>query len=485
MEVRTPPHIPRKFSGLSRWLPLLLVTAFVILFFTTWTSLFERWTRWDEGLSHGLLIIAAFFYFFYNSLPWQTYKDPIALRLSLLILLVIFSVTQALAWHLNIFIIEQLAILPLLFLFYASIYGLKTAWQQRLVFALLIFAIPVWDQLNDALLTMSSNVVGLMVKTIRMPALIEGNSIFIPYGHILIADGCSGIRYFVIALALGYIISVLNHYNTKRLLITLLIAACIGLLANWIRIFILILVGHETKMQSPLMADHEYFGWILFGCLCLPAIYFAPVVRQPQRSPISLQSPSLLSIIAGIILLAFGPLAVWLLTNKPAFTDWQTRLEITSNPANVTLPIPVTRAAGGFHETRRVERDGVAVYINIDHYQRVDKTDKLVPYLPRLFNNESWAIQEQTGSEILPGVLTRFRQKAGIREVVQLQWLEVGPYRTGSMSQAKLLQIPAAITQSPFFTIVTLQTPCDAQACDNVVPVFNDVISDFMLLKDN
>lgn len=485
MEVRTAPHIARKFSGILRSLPLLLVAVFVVLFFSTWADLFERWTRWDEGLSHGLLIIAAFFYFFYRGLPWQTYKDPVALRLALLLLLVIFSATQALAWHLNIIIIEQLAILPLLFLFYAFVYGLKTAWQQRLVFALLIFAIPVWDQLNDVLLSMSSSVVGWMVKAIGMPALIQGNSIFIPHGHIIIADGCSGIRYFVIALALGYIISLLNHYNIKRMLVTLLIAASIGLLANWIRIFILILVGHETKMQSPLMADHEYFGWILFGCLCLPAIYFAPVVLQPQRAPISLHSPSPLAIITSIILLASGPFMVWLLANKPAFTEWQTRLEVLSHTTDVTLPIPVTRATGGFHEARRVERDGIPVYISIDHYQRVDKTDKLVPYLPRLFNNEDWAIQEQTTPHTSPGVLTRFRQKAGIQEVVQLQWLEVGPYYTGSMSQAKLLQIPAAITQSPFFTIVTLQTPCDAQACDNVVPVFNDVISDFMLLKDN
>lgn len=485
MEVRTAPHIARKSSGILRLLPLLLVAVFVVLFFSTWTDLFERWTRWDEGLSHGLLIVAAFFYFFYRGLPWQTYKDPGVLRVSLLTLLAFFSVIQAITWHLNIFIIEQLAILPLLFLFYASIYGLKTAWQQRLVFALLIFAIPIWDQLNDLLLSISSNVVGWMVKAIGMPALIEGNSIYIPYGHIIIADGCSGIRYFVIALALGYIISLLNHYNIKRMLVTLLVAASIGLFANWIRIFILILVGNETKMQSPLMADHEYFGWILFGCLCLPAIYFAPVVRQPQRAPISLHSPSPLAIITSTVLLASGPFTVWLLANKPTFTEWQTRLEAISHTTNVTLPVPVTRAAGGLHETRKVERDGIPVYINVDHYQRVDKTDKLVPYLPRLFNNEGWTIQEQSAAKTSPGVLTRFRQKAGTQEVLQLQWLEVGPYYTGSMNQAKLLQIPAAITRSPFFTIVTLQTPCDVQACDNVVPVFNDVISDFMLLKDN
>src|SRR5690606_34589281 len=160
-----------------------------------------------------------------------------------------------------------------------------------------------------------------MVRAIKMPAIIDGNSIYIPFGHILIADGCSGLRYFVIALAIGYIISYLNRYNEKRLLVVLAAAAAIGLLANWIRIFILILVGYQSEMQSSLMGDHEMFGWILFGLLCLPAIYFAPVVKSTAE-PIAVASSAKVKWAIPLVALALGPLSLSFTNPQPQATAW-------------------------------------------------------------------------------------------------------------------------------------------------------------------
>src|SRR5690606_381360 len=227
---------------------------------------------------------------------------------------------------LNIYIIEQLVLLPLFALTLAAVYGLSNVITHRFLLALPIFAIPVWDQLNNSLVDLSSTVVGKLVRLVDMPAMIDGNSIFIPYGHILIADGCSGLRYFVIALAMGYIIAYLNHYGERRLAITLAIAALIGLVANWIRIFILILVGYQTQSPSGLMKDHEYFGWILFALLCIPAIYFAPVVhkqRVQELRPEELAKPRWLS---PLIALALGPLAALSLNFTPEASPWKDRL---------------------------------------------------------------------------------------------------------------------------------------------------------------
>src|SRR5690625_7499651 len=97
-------------------------------------------------------------------------------------------------------------LLPLLALGLTSLFGVRTIFGHRMLLLLPIFVIPVWGSLNGVLLNISSTVVGELVRVIGMPARVEGDRILIPYGHIIIADGCSGLRSFVLLLMLGYLL---------------------------------------------------------------------------------------------------------------------------------------------------------------------------------------------------------------------------------------------------------------------------------------
>src|SRR5690606_3143231 len=223
--------------------------------------------------------------------------------------LVFTSISWFLFHLIQIRILEQLVLLPILYFAIAFIFGVKKLWQLRFLLLMPLFVLPIWDYLNNGLVQLASSIVGQMVRAVRIPALIDGSSIFIPSGHIMIADGCSGLRYLIISLALGYTIRYLNGYKERDLLISLFIAALLGLAANWIRIFILILVGYHTEMESSLMEDHETFGWIVFALICFPAIYFAPVITV--RSSIALPStanntPALRKLILLFLLLLPG-----------------------------------------------------------------------------------------------------------------------------------------------------------------------------------
>src|SRR5690625_5771533 len=101
-------------------------------------------------------------------------------------------------------------LLPLLALGLTSLFGVRTIFGHRMLLLLPIFVIPVWGSLNGVLLNISSTVVGELVRVIGMPARIEGNSIFIPYGHIIIAEGWSGGRCFVMSLLVGFLLAYVN-----------------------------------------------------------------------------------------------------------------------------------------------------------------------------------------------------------------------------------------------------------------------------------
>src|SRR5690554_8156294 len=98
-----------------------------------------------------------------------------------------------------------------------------------------------------------------------MTALIEGNSITLPYGRLVIADGCSRLRYFAISILLAAMMSILNDYRWRGWLCFLAAAMVLGLIANWVRIFILVVIGYQSEMQSELLTDHELMGWVVYG----------------------------------------------------------------------------------------------------------------------------------------------------------------------------------------------------------------------------
>jgi exosortase len=471
MEVIGKPLI-KKNNHLINLLPIALLAMFVALFYPTFAGLFARWIKWDESLSHGLLVNSVFVYLLYKSLPWQANKSSTTTSLLLLCGLTLCSLAWFMVRAANIYVLEQLLLIILLCGLFANCYGLKTAFSYRLLLLLPIFTIPVWDQLTTPLVNLSGLIVGKMVQLVALPAVIEGNSIFIPFGQIVIADGCSGLRYFEIALALAYIIGLLNNYSERKLLPALLFAAVLGLLANWIRIFILVLIGYESKMESSLMANHEYFGWFVFGVMCLPAIYWAPVAHAEATAPQTIQQlsqqPKLLRIMIPLCLLAVGPALNFFISSTPKPGEFKKvlshKLELISERK---MPMSITAPDHSFKEVGLLEIQNLHVFAQVHQYQRTTSADKLVPYIAKLYNSEEWMIIESKNIHIAQhnAKLTNFRRKASDYKIVQLQWFQVGSYTATSITSAKLLQIPALLSDANNFKIVTLQSPCNNANC--------------------
>src|SRR5690606_7715885 len=142
--------------------------------------------------------------------------------------------------------------------------------------------------------------------------------------------------------------------------------------------FILIIVGYQSEMQSSLMSDHEYFGWILFGILCVPLIYFAPVVHKPLPDQGVIKNPpSLLRLAIPIATLAIGPAFNVFLAPQPKVTPWSDLLSTEFLPAmSADMPIPLLSPKNGYRENAYAQ-GADKVYIQLDRYQRNGSDEKL------------------------------------------------------------------------------------------------------------
>ena len=131
-------------------------------------------------------------------------------------------------------------------------------------FAFLVFIFPFWGALASPLQSLSVYVVSALMSLTSIPVYVENEFVTIPAGVFEIAEGCSGLRYVIVSAAISSLYVFLYLKTMRSALIFTLVALVGALVTNWLRIVALIVIGHETEMQSSLMTDHNNFGWYIY-----------------------------------------------------------------------------------------------------------------------------------------------------------------------------------------------------------------------------
>ncbi|GGE72285.1 hypothetical protein GCM10011533_25780 [Streptosporangium jomthongense] len=453
----------RKISdNLPQSRPYLVVSVIAVLvFYPTWIRLAGAWLEFDQAVAHGLATAVIFFGLLLIHPPVhdesRTQLKPYRLAGAVLL------IATTLLWAL----VELVRIDTLAYFMLAA--GLiTTSWTLLglartltfLPYALLLsLSLPFWAVSIPALVDLASFVVGNWVGWFGMTALIEGNSITLPYGRLIIADGCSGYRYFAIAIMLAMMTSILNDYRWRGWLVTLLVAGTIGLIANWVRITILVVVAYETDMQSDMISDHETMGWIVFAMFIIPALLFSPVRKRKSAANHSPEASvfNKTGVIAIIIAIALGPIALTIM-QRPGLPVSPWALELSgAKPAKtgdmpIALDLPETLSQQAWRAGN--------LWMLLAQSQKNNSEDKLVPYLPPMFDTSLWQLQEtlQQGLLHYRNIMTR-------EQIIIGQWFQIGSQRSWNYKEAKLLQVPALLAREKQFALVVVQMKCNLRSC--------------------
>jgi EpsI family protein len=138
----------------------------------------------------------------------------------------------------------------------------------------LYFAIPLWDLALQPLQNLTVAVVSTWIRIVSVPAFIDGNLIHLPSGNFEVMEGCAGLRYAIVALALAAFAGLVHHRRWPPRAVLLLSAFALALLGNWVRVFVIVVVGYVSEMQHFLVADdHILFGWAVFLVFMLPLFF--------------------------------------------------------------------------------------------------------------------------------------------------------------------------------------------------------------------
>ena len=442
---------------------LVVVLISIALFWPTWFRLAQAWLQFEQVLVHGLPTFFIFIGLLFIHPPKPLIQESSRFSwlggISLICSVIVWSLLELVRIDTLAFLMLPVGMVTISW----ALLGLPRTLSFLPYVLFLSLSLPFWADIVPLLVSLASVVVGEWVRWFGITALIEGNSITLPYGRLLIADGCSGIRYFAISILLAMMTSILNDFRWKGWLVTVMTAMLIGLLANWVRITILVFVAHETNMESDLLNDHETLGWIVFGAFILPTLYFSPVRKRNNISNASITRESntnTVGVFAIVVAIIIGPVALTLAHIGYGQTPpWELRLEgFQAKESTSELPMPISLPS---LLDQQIWSSGQA-WISLAQSQRTESNEKLVPYLPQIYDRSLWQVEEQ----LAPGALL-FRNILTRDVVLMAQWYQVGNRSSLKYREAKLLQIPATLSGESRFALVTIQVRCENRDCND------------------
>ncbi|MBS0581189.1 MAG: exosortase-associated EpsI family protein [Proteobacteria bacterium] len=183
--------------------------------------------------------------------------------------------------------------------------------------AFFVFALPSWGQFADPLQALTVSVMGVVLDLTGPHAVIQGDYIHIPNGSFVIEQGCSGLHFMIVGLAVAALHGELRRDPWQTRALQLLLMAGLALLANWVRVYTVIEAGYLTDMKHHLVSvSHYWFGWGVFAVALAGffwlSTWFAPstataAISAPRAEPAAPASGEWRAVLLAAILLALLP----------------------------------------------------------------------------------------------------------------------------------------------------------------------------------
>ena len=269
----------------STWLLAVALLALTgLVYFQTWRELWPFWTdSSSKRYTHGILIAAVS-----GWLIWRARQRLAAVPMEPVSWALPLTFLVSLAWMM----LARAGIVSLHSALWPALAaaGLLAACGWRVLAALafplgyLWFAVPVWDHLNRPLQSLTVIAVDGLNRLTQVPAVVSGDMVIIPEGRFEIASGCSGLHYFVVALAIATLAGELRRDRIGTRLLLVATAAALALVTNWLRVYLIILAGHLTDMQHYLVrVDHYKFGWVMFAISMVAFFFFLNRWPEPNE----------------------------------------------------------------------------------------------------------------------------------------------------------------------------------------------------------
>jgi exosortase A len=160
-----------------------------------------------------------------------------------------------------------------------------------LAFSLL--AVPIGEFMLPLLIEQTADFTVGALRLTGIPVYREGNNFVIPTGHWSVVEACSGLRYLIASVTLGLLYAYISYTSLSRRLLFVVSAIAVPIVANWVRAYMIVMIGHLSGMKYAVGVDHLLYGWVFFGIVMMLLFWLGSAWREDTTPPAKMgQGPS-------------------------------------------------------------------------------------------------------------------------------------------------------------------------------------------------
>lgn len=178
--------------------------------------------------------------------------------------------------------VTQLCAVALLVLIVPAIFGWKIT--SIIIFPLLFlfFSVPIGEFLFPQLMEWTANFTVFALRLSGVPVYREGLQFVIPSGNWSVVEACSGVRYLIASLTVGTLFAYLNYQSFLRRTLFILVSIVVPIFANWIRAYLIVMLGHFSGNKLAVGVDHIIYGWLFFGVVIIAMFMIGSRWAEPM-----------------------------------------------------------------------------------------------------------------------------------------------------------------------------------------------------------
>jgi len=234
--------------------------------------------------------------------------------------------------------LEQFALLFMILAAIVAVVGLPISKEIAFPLAFLVFAVPFGEFLVPWLMDHTADFTIAAVRASGVPVFREGNHFSIPSGRWSVVEACSGIRYLLASVMVGALYAYLSYRSLRKRALFIAVSIVVPIIANWLRAYMIVMIGHLSGNKLAVGVDHIIYGWIFFGVV-IGIMFWVGSFWREDDAPTAATGTRATALAGGA--LRTGPVALAIVAALAIGTSWRPLgavLEQQSHTAAAEIP---------------------------------------------------------------------------------------------------------------------------------------------------